>query len=212
MKQLKKIIEKMGNDRLAILLIGGLLLLVVTIPTKKEDEQSELYATKQNQSQNIQSLTGNSNADKSGLKMSENALETYDIYTEYLEKKLCTILQNMNGAGKVEVFITLQDAGSIVVEKDLSYRRNNESKNDGESTTSSAEYEDTQETVYTVDENGNEVPFIVKQILPSIEGILIVAEGGDNTKVKNQMKEAVLSLFELDEHKITIVKMKSKTG
>lgn len=212
MKQLKKIIEKMGNDRLAILLIGGLLLLVVTIPIKKEDEQSELYATKQNQSQNIQSLTGNSNADKSGLKMSENALETYDIYTEYLEKKLCTILQNMNGAGKVEVFITLQDAGSIVVEKDLSYRRNNESKNDGESTTSSAEYEDTQETVYTVDENGNEVPFIVKQILPSIEGILIVAEGGDNTKVKNQMKEAVLSLFELDEHKITIVKMKSKTG
>ena len=49
MKQIKKIIEKLGKDRLAILLIGGLLLLVVTIPTKKEDKQSVLYATKQNQ-------------------------------------------------------------------------------------------------------------------------------------------------------------------
>lgn len=209
MKQLKKIIEKLGTDRLAILLIGGLLLLVVTIPTKKEDEQSVLYATKQNQSQ---SQNGSSNTYKSGFKMSGNALETYDLYSGYLENKLCSILQNMNGAGKVEVFITLHDAGSTIVEKDISYRRNNDSKNEGGTTTSSAEYEDTQETVYTVDENGNDVPFVAKQILPSIEGILIVAEGGDNAKVKNQMKEAVLSLFELDEHKITIVKMKSKTG
>lgn len=212
MKQLKKIIEKMGKDRLAILLIGGLLLLVVTIPTKKENEQSVLYTTKQNQSINTQSLSGSGKSDNIGLKVTGSALETYDLYSEYLENKLCTILQNMNGAGKVEIFISLQDAGSIVVEKDLSYRRNNDSKNDGEATTSSAEYEDTQETVYTVDENGNEVPFVAKQILPSIEGILIVAEGGDNAKVKNQMKEAVLSLFELDEHNITIVKMKSKTG
>lgn len=210
MKQLKKIIEKLGKDRLAILLIGGLLLLVVTIPTKKEDEQSVLYATKQNQSQNSQSQSG-SNTYKGGFKMSGNALETYDLYSEYLENKLCSILQNMNGAGKVEVFITLHDTGSIIVEKDISYRRNNDSKNEGGTTTSSAEYEDTQETVYTVDENGNDVPFVAKQNLPSIEGILIVAQGGDNAKVKNQMKEAVLSLFELDEHKITIVKMKSKT-
>lgn len=212
MKQLKKFIEKLGKDRLAILLIGGFLLLVVTIPTKKEDEQSVLYATKQNQSQNSQSQTGSSNTYKSGFKMSGNALETYDLYSGYLENKLCSILQNMNGAGKVEVFITLHDAGGTIVEKDISYRRNNDSKNEGGTTTSSAEYEDTQETVYTVDENGNDVPFVAKQILPSIEGILIVAQGGDNETVKNQMKEAVLSLFELDEHKITIVKMKSKTG
>lgn len=212
MKQIKKIIEKLGKDRLAILLIGGLLLLVVTIPTKKEDKQSVLYATKQNQSQSIQSKNGSDKSDYSGLEITASVLKTYDLYSEYLESKLCSILQNMNGAGKVEVFITLHDAGSIIVEKDISYRRNNDSKNDGKTTTSSAEYEDKQETIYTVDENGNEVPFVAKQILPSIEGILIVAQGGDNETVKNQMKEAVLSLFELDEHKITIVKMKSKTG
>ena len=212
MKQIKKIIEKLGKDRLAILLIGGLLLLVVTIPTKKEDKQSVLYATKQNQSQSIQSKNGSDKSDYSGLEITASVLETYDLYSEYLESKLCSILQNMNGAGKVEVFITLHDAGSIIVEKDISYRRNNDSKNDGKTTTFSSEYEDKQETIYTVDENGNEVPFVAKQILPSIEGILIVAQGGDNETVKNQMKEAVLSLFELDEHKITIVKMKSKTG
>ena len=212
MKQIKKIIEKLGKDRLAILLIGGLLLLVVTIPTKKEDKQSVLYATKQNQSQSIQSKNGSDKSDYSGLEITASVLETYDLYSEYLESKLCSILQNMNGAGKVEVFITLHDAGSIIVEKDISYRRNNDSKNDGKTTTSSSEYEDKQETIYTVDENGNEVPFVAKQILPSIEGVLIVAQGGDNETVKNQMKEAVLSLFELDEHKITIVKMKSKTG
>ena len=212
MKQLKRMIEKMGKDRLAILLIGGLLLLVVTIPTKQENEQSVLYQTKQNQSENNKSMNRRGTTDNSGQEMTGNVLETYGLYSEYLETKLCKILQNMNGAGKVEVFITLQDVGSTVVEKDFSYRRNNDSKDEGKSTTSSAEYEDKQDTVYTVDENGNEVPYVTKQILPSIEGILIVTQGGDNVKVKKQMKEAVLSLFELDEHKIAIVKMKSKTG
>ena len=147
MKQIKKIIEKLGKDRLAILLIGGLLLLVVTIPTKKEDKQSVLYATKQNQSQSIQSKNGSDKSDYSGLEITASVLETYDLYSEYLESKLCSILQNMNGAGKVEVFITLHDAGSTIVEKDISYRRNNDSKKDGETTTSSAEYEDKQETI-----------------------------------------------------------------
>ena len=65
------------------------------------------------------------------MEITASVLETYDLYSEYLESKLCSILQNMNGAGKVEVFITLHDAGSIIVEKDISYRRNNDSKNDG---------------------------------------------------------------------------------
>ena len=39
-----------------------------------------------------------------------------------------------------------------------------------------------------------------------------MTDGADRENVKKQMEDAVLSLFDLDEHKIAIVKMKSKTG
>lgn len=41
-----------------------------------------------------------------------------------------------------------------------------------------------------------------------VEGVVIVAEGGDNAVVANEILEVVMSLFPVDAHKITIVKMK----
>ena len=41
-----------------------------------------------------------------------------------------------------------------------------------------------------------------------VEGVVVVAEGGDNAVVANDILEVVMSLFPVDAHKITIVKMK----
>ncbi len=41
-----------------------------------------------------------------------------------------------------------------------------------------------------------------------VEGVVVVAEGGDNPVVANEILEVVMSLFPVDAHKITIVKMK----
>lgn len=41
-----------------------------------------------------------------------------------------------------------------------------------------------------------------------VEGVVVVAEGGDNAVVANEILEVVMSLFPVDAHKITIVKMK----
>ena len=52
-----------------------------------------------------------------------------------------------------------------------------------------------------------EIPFVSKELLPKVEGILIVASGGDNQKVKQNISEAVLALFQVEAHRIKIVKM-----
>ena len=51
MKQWKQMIEKIGKDRLAILLIGGLLILVISMPVK-DDKKTD------SSSKSTQSLTG----------------------------------------------------------------------------------------------------------------------------------------------------------
>ena len=58
--------------------------------------------------------------------------------------------------------------------------------------------------------DGDETPFVNRAILPKIDGVLIVAEGGDDSEVRKNISESVEALFGLDAHKIKIVKMKTK--
>ena len=70
--------------------------------------------------------------------------------------------------------------------------------------------ENSEETVYTADESGREVPFINKTTTPGVEGVLVVAQGGQNQTVAQEMKEAIMALFGIEEHKIKVVKMKGE--
>lgn len=214
MKQWKQMIEKIGKGRLAILLIGGLLILVISMPVKNDKKAD----SSQKSTQSLTGLTEKVSEEPATgstydtAPSTDQTMQLYDTYAAYLEKKLGNALVTINGAGRVKVVVTLEDVGSSIVEKDISYQRDNDNQNDGSTSSSAARYEDQEETVYTVDSQGRDIPYVSKQILPSVEGILIVADGADKENVKKQMKAAVLSLFDLDEHKIAIVKMKSKTG
>lgn len=208
MKQMKTLIRKIGRDRLAILLIGGLLILIISIPT-----DSLVSRNGKTQDSSNKGTTGTGRQTSYETTGGKQSIVSGTDYAAYLEKKLQNVLQTIDGAGQVYVMITLRDAGGCVIEKNIAYERENETRKNSDGTTqTSTSSSDSEETVYTVDENGNSIPLISKQILPSVEGILIVAEGGDRADVKSEMKQAVLSLFNLDEHKISIVKMKGKTG
>ncbi len=112
----------------------------------------------------------------------------------------------MEGVGKVEVMITLQDNGEQVLEKDIS-RNSQEVTEEGEVKRNTYESQYQEETVF-VKESGNEgQPFIAKESVPAVEGVLVVAEGGGNGKVAKNISDAVLALFPVEVHKIKVVKM-----
>ncbi len=43
--------------------------------------------------------------------------------------------------------------------------------------------------------------------LPEVEGVLIIAQGGDDAKIKNEITEAAKVLFGVEAHKIKVMKM-----
>ena len=49
-----------------------------------------------------------------------------------------------------------------------------------------------------------------KEKLPTIEGIVVVAEGGGNATVVSQISKAAMALFPIEAHKIIVVKMSDK--
>ena len=169
-------IKKIKKEQLLILALLGILLLVIAIPVPENEEQEQ---------------------EMIGEQTSENKEPA-------MENALKEILQTISGVGKVEVFITYQDYGKVIVEKDESTSEELVQEADssgGTRTTTTVQNE--RQTVY----GRGEEPYIIQELLPTVEGVLVVAQGAGSTSVKKQIQETIEALFGLDAHKISIMKM-----
>ena len=177
--------KKLKRSDWLILVLAGILILIIALPTdtkeKKQAEKSKENISKEN--------------------------NTMEASKDEVERKLEDILEKIDGAGDVKVMITYQDSGTQVVEKDKNTSENSLEESDSTGGVRSTKEQQLQEsTVYEEADAGN-TPFVSKELLPKVEGILIVASGGDNQKVKQNISEAVLALFQVEAHRIKIVKM-----
>ena len=163
-----------------ILGIFGVLLLVIALPAGKD--KKEIQAPVQVQT----------DTDVSGQ-------TTVDDGNAELEKRLEEALSLIDGAGKVRVMITWKDTGEKVVEKDVT--RRTDGAMDG-----MQNLDLSQSSVYERD-GSRETPYVSNERTPQAEGILVVAQGGGNSVVKQNILQSVMALFPLEAHKITIVKM-----
>jgi len=97
------------KENMVIMILIGILLIVIAIPTKEKEDIVETY-TLPKAEENSQIPSG---------KETENISE----YTEIMERKLEDILSHIQGIGEVHVMITLQESEEMIVEKDLTEER-----------------------------------------------------------------------------------------
>ena len=187
-KKLKNL-KNLKKDHLLILLLVGILFLVISIPAGKEAEKKNASSD----FTDVEELQGNQ-GDKA--------------YAKELEDHLEKLFSHMEGAGKVEVMITLASSSEKVVEKDINGESETITEEDstgGKRITSNAVSEET--TIYEGGENSRESPYVSKELTPRVEGVVVLASGGDNAVVKKNITEAAQALFGIDTHKIRIIKM-----
>ena len=184
--------KKLKKDQWLILFLAGILLLVIALPTDCGGGQED-------QGTGGSSLSGNTAQSPSDTAAAD--------YEEALEQRLAEALSSMEGVGKVQVMITFRDSGEAVVEKDTSYSSQEQTTESTEGeVTENSQTESSETTVYSSDSSDG-APFVSKQNLPAIEGVLIVAEGGGSQAVATNISEAVEALFGLEVHKIKVVEM-----
>lgn len=150
---------KLSKDNLMIIILIGLLLVVISLPSKdrKQENYSISETTASTESGTTSLLWNNGLLSDSNYENSDanpNSLE----YGIYLETSLEELLRKMEGVGEVQVMITFLDLGE-------------------------------------------------KTILPKVEGIVIVAEGAGIGKISGELVKVVQTLFDLEAHKIKVVKM-----
>ncbi len=140
---------------------------------------------------------------------------SYDTNTYITEKenKLKSILKKVSGIGDVEVMITLKASEKKVTLKDTPSTQESLDEDDGEGgSRTENNFKREESTVLYTDENGDSVPYIVQKIEPQIEGIVVIAEGGENPNVVMEIMEAAEVLFDVPANKVKVLKMGKGTN
>lgn len=188
----KKILKQVGLPKLLLILGCGLVILLLSVPGLFTPDST----TEKGNSEDLVSTENN---------------EKYSSTEEYVctqENRLKQILMQVNNIGKVEVMITVKSSKELVPLKDETSDKQTTTEQDSAGGSRNSTSDSSQEeTVLSQSNQGKNTPYIVKQIEPEIEGVLVIAQGGESGQVKSEIVDAVMVLFNVPAHKIKVMKM-----
>ena len=170
---------KLKKNQLMLMLLVGILLIVIAMPVKKT------------KTKDVPVEAG-----------TENSYE--DEYEEAVERKLEEVLREVEGVGNVKVMVTFQSSSEKIIEKENSQTVTESDKQGGKRETKEAQ--DSETTVYDSASGGEQTPYVTKEVNPKVEGVVVIAEGGGNAVVIKNITEAIQALFDVDTHKIKVMK------
>ena len=167
-------IKKVGMGKLIIVVIAGVLLVMISWQGSGSDSEPEVSKQK-------------------SATQAESSMDSQEAYRISMEKKVASVLSNVQGVGKTKVMITLQASREKVPLKD-NERSGNDLKED---------------TVLTEKSDNSTSPYVLQEKEAVVEGIVIVCGGGGDENVRQEIITAVQVLFNVEVHKIKVMKMQS---
>ena len=204
MNKWKNILEKcigskLKKENMIVFILFGVLLFIIALPT--EENKSEKSVLTDNRSEKIK--------EEKNIETIVSAETMEQEYITYLEEKLENTLSYVDGVGKIKVMVTVSNSKKEVVEKDRVTNRSSTTETDSEGGTRNVNNtESTETTLYTVDQEGNQIPYVTQVYEPEITGVMVVAQGAGRENVNSDISEAIQALFGIEAHKIKIAKMK----
>ena len=191
MSKIRSRIKNMKKTDWLILILVGVLVLIIAVPTNtgsrdKEKESDVQLAVAENQAavQQAQALGGFVSAKTDSSE-----------YVHALEQELEELLGTVSGVGKVKVMITLQNMGEDILDKNMDSDENGYSS-----------------ATVLYDCGDYEAPYVIRKDTPQIQGVVVVCEGGSDSIVISKISDVIMSLFPIEMHKITVVKMSASEG
>ncbi len=126
-----------------------------------------------------------------------------------MEENLRSILSQINGAGKVDVMITFVSGNESVPAVDVTTSQNTTQEKDKEGGARDIKENNKENSIVYEESQGVKKPFVVKEILPKVKGVVIVAEGAGDAEVRSNLTKAAQALLEVAAHKIQVFQRRS---
>lgn len=192
---------------IAIILLAGILLMIASIFTgNKENPQTN-------------SQNGILQSNDASAKDKENAVATWgtksnpksgsmgDMEKSY-EQQLKSTLEVMQGVKDVSVIVNVDATEKKVYEKNGVSQRQTTEETDRDGGQRTVEDYSKDEKVVIIREGDKEVPLVQETKKPAIRGVLIVAKGADNIRIKKEIIDAVTRALDVPSHRVAVMAKK----
>ncbi|MBO5487328.1 MAG: stage III sporulation protein AG [Eubacterium sp.] len=194
------------RDNLIVLVLAGILLFVIALPIEENGDKGKENVVAKSSKQSGATFTGEVVGNGGESNYVATSGDEFD-YAAYLEERLESMLSDMDGVGAVSVMVTLESTEELVVEKDEPVKESNVQETDSQGgSRSTIQVEKSENTIYSTDGSVSE-PYVVKKLLPKVEGVLVVAQGAGRGDINKNITEIIQALFDVDAHKIKVVAM-----
>ena len=117
---------------------------------------------------------------------------TTDVSKESIEEELEGIISKINGVGRVDVMVTLEDKGVTYYAQDEQVKKDENNKS-------------TEKSHVFSKKSSTEEPLIIKRTEPKVSGILVCAEGARDPQVKSNIISAASALLGIKSHRIEVL-------
>lgn len=140
----------------------------------------------------------------------EENLSTSTTYQDKVKNELKNILSKVKGVGEVDVIIHFEGGEELIpaLDSEKSNTVTEERDSNGGNRVNNNNKDGTK-VVMSSQGNSTE-PLILKTYNPKIIGILIVAEGADDTRLSYELTKIVSSLYDISESKVSVIPMKEQ--
>lgn len=187
--------KKLEKDQWLIIILVGILFCVISLPVETKQSKSDLLDIPDTTIEKEQTF------DAEGGETD---------YAACWEEKLEENLRCVEGAGRVKVLINLRESEEQILARDGEEELSDTVEEDAAGGSRRVSENRTDKSVIcTVDERGQSVPLVVKTVSPSVEGVVVIAQGADQARVRRDIIEAIQVLFDVDMNRISIIKMKT---
>lgn len=182
---MEKLLEKFNNKKLIenlviFLILAIIVMIVINSLFKGENKENE---NKVNYVQNISKDVS---------------------YDNSLEERLENILSLISGAGKVNVMISYLNQKNDIPMTDTKVTTTIISEKDSNGGERKTEETNSEETIIYEQNSSDKSPVIKQSILPEVVGVIVVAEGANNSIVKENLVNAVSAVISVPSHRIQV--------
>ena len=149
--------------------------------------------------------TKKASAAKQDEKQSTNILATYELEQK---NELKYIISKMQGVGNVEVMLYFESGEEQVPATENSSSTSYTEEKDNEGGERSNKQSNDGTSVVMRSDGSNNEPFILRTNKPQLTGVVIIAEGAEDSLIKYDIEKAVSKLYNLDLDKVYVYPMK----
>ncbi len=125
-------------------------------------------------------------------------------YARMLETRLDGVLSEIEGAGNTRCMITLDGEIERVYAYSDDLKNSTTENSTANGSTNKTETNNSNREPIIITTNGTSSPLVIKEIMPKVKGVVVVASGADNVKVKLDILKAVQALLKVDSSAIEI--------